>query len=166
MAHDPYGSIPSNLRPTRADEMAMLHIVIDVKMAIRIRHDFHKSAHIAEKTRRLRPAPAWESLFAQSFRPDAKTPAGLAAEHRRLALDAQTQATAVQGNAELGKLLREKLRLLFPDIGFDAATGTALHRLRRADKSVLDIFHPLGVDDNANLIRLLLKPRTWDAYYW
>ncbi len=103
MAHDPYGSIPSNLRPTRLDEMPLLHIVIDVKMALRIRHDFHTSAHTAEKTRRLRPAPAWESSFAQSpHQPGGRTPAGLAAEHRRLALDAYAQAASVQGNAELG----------------------------------------------------------------
>ena len=164
--HDPYKGIPFDLIPTRADEAPLFHIVIYVKAAIRLRHDFQAAVRSESKDiRRLPgPAPAWESDFAKSHRPDAKTPEGLAAEHQRCELEARSHA-AVRGNQKLGKLLRENLKSLFPNIGYTASTGDALQVLT-GNKAVLSIFHPLGVDDNAHLIRLLLKRPSGNAFYW
>jgi hypothetical protein len=136
-------------------------------MAIRIRHDFQTAARIAGKIERglPKPIPPWESDFAKSARPGAQTMAGLAAEHDRLLLDAKSHIASVRGNAELARLLRENLHLLFPDIGFSASGGDVVQRLVGA-KSVSQLFHPLGVGDNAHLIRLLLARPRGIAFYW
>src|SRR5689334_381123 len=101
--YDPYKGIPLDLVPTRPDEAALWSIVINVKAAIKIRHDFQTAVRIADKTTRRLPGPIppWESDFAQSYRPGAKTLAGLAAEHERLARDAQSYVASVRGNAKL-----------------------------------------------------------------
>jgi hypothetical protein len=165
--YDPYRGVPWDLIPTSAEVSALGSIVINVKAAIKIRHDFQTAVQIADKTTRRLPGPIppWESDFAKSSRPDAKTLAGLAAEHRRLAADAQSYIASVRGNTKLARLLRENLRLLFPDTGFRASTGEILQRLH-GTKSVLQIFNPLGVEDVANLIRLLLKHPSGNAFYW
>ena len=91
--------------------------------------------------------------------------AGLAAEHERLRLDAVSHTQTVRGNPKLAKLLRENLFSLFPPIGFLASTGDVQQRLIKNEKqTVLSIFHPLGVEDNARLINLLLKKPS--NFYW
>jgi hypothetical protein len=108
--------------------------------------------------------PGWESNFAQTFRPDAKTLVGLATEHKRLTRESQSYIAAeVRGNAKLTRLRRENLQSLFPDVGFSESTGEPLRRLRKGTRSVLQIF---GVGDGANLIRLLIKGPRNDAFYW
>jgi hypothetical protein len=111
--------------------------------------------------------PNWESNFAKSGWPDAKTMAGLAKEHARLSAEARMYACAeIRGNAKLAKLARENLRNLFPDIGFNETTGEPLLRLRKGGRSVLQIFDPLGIGDRIRLIRLLIEPPQNYAFYW
>lgn len=165
MAYDAYKTVPKDLIPTTADEYALFHIAIDVKICIRIRHDFHTAARIAGKIDRglPKPIPPWESEFAKSATP--RTLAELAAEHDRLKLDAFSYAQTVKGNLKLAKLLHENLFSLFPPIGFLASTGDVQQRLIKNEKqTVLSIFHPLGVEDNARLINLLLKKPS--NFYW
>jgi hypothetical protein len=186
MTYHPYEGIPPDLHPTFADAVLLTEIADDVKEAARVRHDFHTAIHVSDTfasirqafipaivsppqppaERHLRAAPPWESFFAQSFRAEGKTLAGLAGEHARLALEAKTYAARIQGNAKLAQLIRNNLNALFPDIGYSAASGDALRRLRKDEKSVLLIFQPLGVDDAANVIRLLLKRPPGMYYYW
>ena len=71
----------------------------------------------------------------------------------------------MRGNVKLAKLFLENIKSLFPDIGYSAASGEAVQRLR-SPRTFLTTFHPLGVEDSANLIKLLLKPRLRDSYYW
>src|SRR5215207_843207 len=163
MSYDPYKEFPQ-LAPATVDLSPLMDIVIAVKEAVKIRHDFQTAAQIANNARSLHP-PKWESNFAHTARPDAKTLQGLAAEHNRLRVDALQRATAIRGNPQLGKLVRENLALLFPDIGFSAVSGNALLRLQPPQAGILKVFHPLGVDDNANLIRLLTK-RFGNIFYW
>jgi hypothetical protein len=167
--YNPYKGIPTDLIPARADGMSLTYIVIDVKEAIKVRHDFEAAVTAADRTKGILRLPGlvgrWESSFANSVRPGSKTMAGLAAEHQRLTLDAQSYSQ-LPGNIKLAGLLRENLRSLFPKIGFDESTGEPLRRLLIKGKSVLQIFDPIGVEDDANLIRLLLKPPTNGAFYW
>lgn len=168
MTYDPYKTVPKEFIPTRQDEIALFFIAIDVRSAIRIRHDFRTAARIAGKIDRglRKPIPQWESEFARSAtQPEPRTMEGLANEHRRLKADAFAQAQGVTGNKLLARLLHENLFSLFPDIGYSAATGDVLQRLLKDERqTVLSIFHPLGVEDNARLINLLLKKPT--NFYW
>ena len=168
--YDEYQDIPVNFIPTTGDLWALLNIVINVKEAIKIRHDFQTASDIADKTEGVLRLPGsvrpWESNFANTARPDAKTLAGLAAEHKRLILDSQSYGTQVLGNFKLAMLIRQNLGSLFPDIGFNDSTGERLHKLLRKEKSVLQIFNPMGVEDNRNLIRLLIKQPRADEFYW
>ena len=169
MTYDPYNGVPFDLRPTTADVAPLWRIVHFVKTAIMIRHDFHTAARIAGKIEKGLPSPIppWESEFAKSFKPGAKTMAGLADEHERLRKDAQSEISQVRGNAKLARLLRENLWLLFPAVGFSASTGDVVQRLMKdKGKSVLQIFHPLGVEDNARLIGLLLRRPSGNSFYW
>lgn len=186
MTYDPYSSIPPDLRPTTSDGYALFEIAVAIKLAVKIRHDFHTAIHISDMfanvrgafvpsivsqpgspaERHLGPPQAWESDFAQSARPDAKKPAGLAGEHMRLANWAKSLAAKVHGNPKLAKLIKGNLEAFFPDIGYSPATGSVLRRLRKDDRSVLQAFHPLGVEDQAKIIRLLLERKRGMYYYW
>jgi len=183
--YDPYAGVPFDLRPTRADEAVLSDIVRVVKEAFRIRHDYDTALQISDRlealkqrfipaivsgqppaTRRLASAaiPAWESNFAKSARPDAKTPSGLAAAHAQLALEAKSYVARLKGNTKLARLVRENLVGFFPNpsLGY-SPTGGVVRRLVRRERSVLRIFHPLGVEDIAKLIRLMVRRRP-EAY--
>ena len=186
MTYHPYEGIPPDLHPTLPEAVALTEIAGDVKEAARVRHDFHTAIHVSDTfasirqafipaivsrqqlpvERHLHAAPPWESYFAQSYRANAKTLEGLASEHERLTLEAKTYAARIQGNAKLARLLKDNLNALFPDIGYSAVSGDAVRRLRKDEKSVLKVFQPLGVDDAANVIRLLLKRPPGMYYYW
>jgi hypothetical protein len=182
--YDPYAGVPFDLRPTRADEAVLSDIVRVVKEAFRIRHDYDTALQISDRlealkqkfipaivsgrpaTRRLAGAatPAWESNFAKSARPDAKIPSGLAAAHAQLALEAKSYVARLKGNARLARLVRDNLVGFFPSpsLGY-SPTGGVVRRLVRRERSVLRIFHPLGVEDIAKLIRLMVRRRP-EAY--
>jgi len=168
MTYDPYRTVPQEFIPTRQDEFALFLIAIDVRGAIRIRHDFRTAAMIAGKIERglRKTVPPWESEYAkQATLPEMRSMEALAKEHWRLRADAFAQAQAVTGNKLLGKLLHENLFSLFPDIGYSAVTGDVLKRLIKDERqTVLNIFHPLGVEDNARLINLLIKKPS--NFYW
>ena len=167
MAYDEYKDIPKDYIPTRADENPLFDIAINVRTAIQIRRDFQTAVRISDhETRRLGKSAPWESEFAKSGWTGSKTPAGLAKRHRELAADAKSRVDAVRGNVKLKQLLAENLRFLFPDIGFDETSGRILQRLQGPRSSVLRIFHPLGVGDFANLIRLLLTRPAASVFYW
>ncbi len=167
MTYDPYKSIPQEFIPTRSDEYALFHIAIAVRIAIKLRHDFRTAAILEGKLDRGLPrkAPPWESEFAKSGFADAKSTKGIAAEHARVKAEAFTYGVRVTGNKLLGKLVHENLFSLFPDIGYSSVTGDVLQRLLKDEKqTVLKIFHPLGVEDNAKIINLLIKKPT--NFYW
>ncbi len=185
MAYDAYRDIPQDLRPTTSDAIALNEIARLFKEAVRLRHDFHAAMHASDALKSIgdaftpailrqgRPAEmhlhgpsGWESAFARTSRPDARTLAGIAGEHMRLTMDAKTAAARIQGNAKLAKLVKENLHALFPAIGYSSGDDTGLRRLRKDDRSVLQIFHPLGVEDTANIIRLLVKRGQAGSYYW
>lgn len=186
MAYDGYVGIPQDLRPNTFDAVALTEIAADVKEAVKIRHDFLTAIHLSDMSASLQQAlvPAilrpnspkperhlgspkpWESYFAQSYRSNARTIAGLAGEHARLKVEAKSYAERIKGNQKLGQLVRSQLDAFFPDIGYSAASGSFLRRLRKDDRSVLEIFKPLGVEDDANIIRLLLKRKPGTYYYW
>jgi hypothetical protein len=165
---DDYPGVPFDLRPTPQDAVALTHILIDVKQAIQIRHDFHNANADADFfTRRLREpvlAP-WESSFANGNWPGARTKAGLVAEHQRLAKDAQEYAAKMHGNRKLARLARENVSSLFPPVGYSPKTGDTVKRLVREDKSALRLFNPVGVGDLGVLIRLLVR-RPGELFYW
>jgi hypothetical protein len=164
MAYNEYQDVPTDLIPMTADLWSLQMIVIDIKETAKIRHDFqHLLASQEGAGRRLHPL-GWESNFANTFRPDAKTLAGLAAEHKRLSQDALTYATQIKGNSKLGRFMLDNLMRLFPDIGYNASSGDALHKLSREDKSILQIFDQLGVGDYGSLIRFLKRPS--GPIYW
>ena len=92
---------------------------------------------------------------------------GLAAEHKRLAQEAQAYVVSeVRENQKLARILRENLHSLFPDIGFRESTGEAVQRLHRGPRTVLSIFDPLGVEDYPRLINLMLNPPWNYQFYW
>ena len=106
----------------------------------------------------------WESNFAQTERPDAKTLAGLAAKHNMLTLEAKSYVANIRGNSKLATVFRQNLGSVFPDIGFSESTGQFLRKLLRRRETVLQIFKPLEWDGPV-LIRLMLKPLQ-DRFYW
>jgi len=168
------------------DAVAIRAITDNIKEAARVRHDFHAALQISDTLdsikqaftppilspgrhpaeRHLGAAPPWESFFAKSYRAEGKTLAGLGGEHVRLAREAKTYATQIRGNAKLGKLVSDNLNAFFPEIGYAAGSGSALRRLRKDDKSILQSFQPSGYEDSSTLIRLLLKHRPGTYYYW
>lgn len=187
MVYDGYLGIPQDLRPNTFDAVALTEIAADVKEAVKIRHDFVTAIHISDVSasvqqaifpailqqqnnprpeRHLGPPKPWESYFAQSYRANARTIAGLAAEHARLKIEAKSYAERIKGNLKLGQLVRSQLDAFFPEIGYSAASGNYLRRLRKDDRSVLEIFKPLGVKDDANIIRLLMKRKAGTYFYW
>jgi hypothetical protein len=185
MAYDAYRDIPQDLRPTTSDAIALTEIARLFKEAVRLRHDFHTVMHVSDSLkaislaftpsllkrgqtaeRHLGSPSGWESAFAQTARPDARTLPGIAGEHMRLTMDAKAAAARIQGNPRLGKLVKERLHALFPAIGYSAGDDTGLRRLRKDDSSVLKMFHPLGVEDPTNIIRLLVKRGEAGYYYW
>jgi len=186
MAYDAYRDIPQDLRPTTSDAIALTEIARLFKEAVRLRHDFHTAMHVSDTLKSIgdaftpailrqgRPAErhlngpsgAWESAFAQTSRPDSKTLAGISGEHMRVTMDAKAAASRIQGNTKLGKLVKENLHALFPNIGYSSGDDTGLRRLRKDDRSVLQLFHPLGVEDTTNIIRLLVKRGQAGYYYW
>ena len=189
MAYDGYVGIPQDLRPNTFDAVALTEIAFNVKEAVKIRHDFLTAIHHSDVStslqkaflpailqqnnpnnprseRHLGPPKPWESYFAQSYRASAKTIPGLAAEHLRLKFETKSYAEKIKGNQKLGQLVRSQLDAFFPDIGYSPASGNFLRRLRKDERSILDIFKPLGVEDDANIIRLLTKRKPGAYYYW
>ena len=167
--YNEYEGIPADFLPTRADESVLFDIAMNVKEAIKLRHDFNTAIEIADKDQGVRrlpgSVPPWESNFAQTERPDAKTLAGLAAQHNRLALEAKSYVARIRGNSKLATLFRQNLGSLFPDIGFSESTGQFVRRLLRRKETVLQIFKPME-SDNHVLIRLMIKPPQNYQFYW
>jgi hypothetical protein len=186
VAYDAYRNIPSHLKPTFADGVAITEIAMVVKEAVKVRHDFHTAIQIADWSntikqefvpaiarspepppqKHLNAPPPWESGIASLNIRGGRTLAGLAVEHDVLKAEAVKHAARIRGNEKLSWLIKTQLDAFFPDIGYSAATGTFLRRLRKDKRNVLDAFQPLGVEDAATVILLLQKRKNAMYYYW
>lgn len=176
-AHDlweNYKDIPREYHPVLySDGMPLLVIVSGFREGVRIRHDFQTALAHATGDRRLHSAVTWESEFVKRIQdqqtagstaaPALPTLAELAEEHKKIENDTEAEIASLN-NTELKKFLSAHVNVLFPDIGFSSKTGEALQRLP-APKSVLESLDPVGAY-GADLVRLLLRPRSQSAFYW
>jgi hypothetical protein len=158
--------IPANLHPHTPDDALTMQVIhYRFRQAVLLRHDFQTALRLSLGGRWLHKNVAWESDFAQGTATTSPQPphlADLAKEHQKFKSDAKSDIASLQ-NADLAKLLSDGLEALFPEIGFSAQTGRALQVLAGA-KSVLDRIE-LGAE-GASLVRLLRRPRGFNAYYW
>ena len=112
--YDAYASIPADLVPPTADLSPLGDIIRNFRECVRLRHDIETAASLASGERRLRP-PSWESTLANSASPNARTVDRLAAEHLRLATEAQSYVGRLT-NPKLRALAQANLTFQFPRI--------------------------------------------------